>query len=695
MAVVLLRSLVRIRSIRSLSPNISASARRRCARVALLALLASGCSAYDPTLLSWHFSGVPSGDGGSADADGSLDAAAGEVDSGSADAASPDSGSEPEPDAAPEVDAGDWCGDRQSAVDNCGSCGHACEVSRGVAACVDGACAIAACDTGYGNCDKDETVCETSIRELSDCGGCGLPCRDLPHAVPTCATGQCAIASCEAGYADCDQQPGNGCETSLGTLSDCGACDAVCSKASCSGGICTAVSCASGFGDCDGDQVSCEANLASDANHCGNCGAKCQFNAGVTPHATISCTDAHCGIQCASGYIDCNADYRDGCEQAYVDTDSDGVADCMETCDSDPLKRDPGICGCGTPDTDTDRDGTVDCKDGCPLDATAAGNCLGYAPTNFDPKGVNWNNQPAGNLSCGTTTIDTNDPDGSGPLVATLSNWCGTAPAPFAQNQSGGSQAVVIPLKGFTLASGNAIKVIGPRPVILAVRGDATIAGTIDASASGTTPGAGGNYACGSAQGGNGSGETKRFGGASGGGGGGFGSAGGRAGTADTDGSSSNGGVAGVARGNTNLVPLLGGCAGGQAGDCSTAGAAGGGAVQITASGALSISGVIRANGGSGATPCGSSDEGGGTGGGSGGAILLEGKTVAASGATLQANGGSGGRNGQYAGVYSCGNSSGGSGSTDASTSGGNGTSCQGGSSGGGGGFGRIRTLTH
>jgi hypothetical protein len=685
---VVTRSLARIDLLSSRASNLSPTGRRAHSLrwIALLALTLPACSAYDPRLLIWHFNAPLPGDGGSAQPDASA------PDSGDAE---PSDGGviEAGPDA--DVDAGEQCGDTLTDVENCGSCDHICQVSHGVPGCVEGSCVIASCESGFSNCDEDQATCETSILDLSDCGGCGIPCRDLPHAVPTCGSGQCAIASCEAGYADCDQEPKNGCEVSLGTLTDCGVCGAACSKASCSGGVCTAVTCQTGFGDCDGDQVTCEANLSTDPVNCGNCGSKCQFNAGVTPHATISCAAARCGIQCASGFIDCNADFRDGCEAAYSDADSDGVADCMETCDNDPLKRDPGICGCGTPDTDTDIDGTVDCNDGCPLDPTQAGACLGYAPANFDPKGVNWNVQPVGNLTCGTTTIDTTDPDGSGPLVATISNWCGTAPTPFAQSQNGGPQVVVIPLKGMTLVSGNTIRVVGPRPIIFGVSGAASIAGTIDASASGTTPGAGGNYACGSAQGGNGSGETKRFGGASGGGGGGFGTAGGKAGTADTDGSDTAGGSAGATRGGSSLAPLLGGCAGGQAGDCSSAGAAGGGAVQISASGTLTISGTIRANGGSGATPCGSNDEGGGTGGGSGGGIFLEGKAVSTGGSTIQANGGSGGHNGQYAGVYNCGDSNGGSGSTSSSSAGGGGVSCQGGSSGGGGGYGRVRTLTH
>jgi len=367
-----------------------------------------------------------------------------------------------------------------------------------------------------------------------------------------------------------------------------------------------------------------------------------------------------------------------GCGMADTDTDSDGFADCVESCDSDPNKQVAGQCGCGMADTDTDGDGTANCNDGCPSDPTQSTACLGFAPTNFNPGPINWSAQPSSTLNCGTITVNTTDPDGSGPLVATLTNWCGTVPIPVAQTQSGGPDVVILPLRGLNLAAGNTLRLIGARPLILAVDGDVTIAGTVDANASGTTAGAGGNWSCGASQGGNGSGNSSL--GAGGGAGGGFGTSGGNGG----DGGSGNNGSAGATRGNANLAPLFGGCAGGAGGGCSAAGAAGGGALQITASGTLTATGTLRANGGTGQGGCGS--EGGGCGGGSGGAIFLEASTLSTGGATLQVNGGNGGSG--------AGGPGGASGSTSASSSGGNGgnDSLDGGA-GGGGGYGRIRTL--
>lgn len=50
------------------------------------------------------------------------------------------------------------------------------------------------------------------------------------------------------------------------------------------------------------------------------------------------------------------------------DTDADGAYDFQETCDVDPGKSSPGVCGCGTPDVDSDGDASMDCVDACPAD---------------------------------------------------------------------------------------------------------------------------------------------------------------------------------------------------------------------------------------------------------------------------------------------------------------------------------------
>jgi hypothetical protein len=58
-----------------------------------------------------------------------------------------------------------------------------------------------------------------------------------------------------------------------------------------------------------------------------------------------------------------------GCGAPDTDSDYDGLVDCLDNCPNDRHKIDPGVCGCGAPDTDTDTDGFADCIDNCDIDA--------------------------------------------------------------------------------------------------------------------------------------------------------------------------------------------------------------------------------------------------------------------------------------------------------------------------------------
>ena len=41
-----------------------------------------------------------------------------------------------------------------------------------------------------------------------------------------------------------------------------------------------------------------------------------------------------------------------------------------DQCPTDPLKTEPGVCGCGVSDDDTDLDTVLDCNDSCPSEPT-------------------------------------------------------------------------------------------------------------------------------------------------------------------------------------------------------------------------------------------------------------------------------------------------------------------------------------
>ena len=141
---------------------------------------------------------------------------------------------------------------------HCGSCGMVCATrAHSTPTCASGSCDFM-CDPGWEDCNGlPGDGCETSLTTVMNCGGCGMTCT-IPSGSGTCSTGSCAIASCDTGFADCDMGVGNGCETDIRTPSDCGGCGMVCNLPNtathtCAGSVCSVSMCDPGFMDCDGD----------------------------------------------------------------------------------------------------------------------------------------------------------------------------------------------------------------------------------------------------------------------------------------------------------------------------------------------------------------------------------------------------------------------------------------------------------
>ncbi|MFT3770587.1 MAG: MopE-related protein [Minicystis sp.] len=140
--------------------------------------------------------------------------------------------------------AANGCETPVTTVQNCGACGNACSFPNATPACVNGGCAIAACNTGYGDCDNDpQNGCERLLTTATDCGGCGVACA-LPNAGASCTTGTCTLTACNAGFFDCDGNPQNGCEAlPCGNGGHC-ATSAQCGSGVCQNGFCASASCA-------------------------------------------------------------------------------------------------------------------------------------------------------------------------------------------------------------------------------------------------------------------------------------------------------------------------------------------------------------------------------------------------------------------------------------------------------------------
>ncbi|MFO0563478.1 MAG: hypothetical protein U0269_35975 [Polyangiales bacterium] len=271
------------------------------------------------------------------------------------------------------------CVDLQSDTSNCGTCGTACSIANATAACAMGACGIASCNAGFGNCDGNAmNGCETNTNtSLSHCGGCGMGCAPA-NATGACTAGACGIASCNAGFANCDGNPANGCEVDTNTsLSHCGGCGMVCAPANatgvCTAGGCGIASCNAGFADCDGNPANgCEVDTRTNAANCGMCGTVCS-----TPNGTASCAMGVCGVaSCNMGFADCDMSAANGCE---VNTQS-SAANCGACGNVCSVANGTPACTAGMCAVASCSMGFADCNgsvaDGCEVNTSnSASNC--------------------------------------------------------------------------------------------------------------------------------------------------------------------------------------------------------------------------------------------------------------------------------------------------------------------------------
>ncbi|MEM7677212.1 MAG: hypothetical protein AAF449_14515 [Myxococcota bacterium] len=298
----------------------------------------------------------------------------------------------------------------------------------------------------------------------------------------------------------------------------------------------------------------------------------------------------------------------------------------------DSGEPDAGLSDGGAPDAQVPDSGIPD--SGIP-DAAIS---IGYEPSNVRLQGLLW--APSLLLPDGECILDTDTPRWSG-------LGCASTPPIIIRTQrhGRGPEVAVVAVQSLTIQTTATLSVRGRRPAVLIVERDAQIAGTIRAFK--PTFGSAPEPLCDSEQwaGGRGLGPLR-----SGGGGGGLGSAGGRGG---------GDGPAGRAVAMPTPEPLLTGCRGGSGYEpsdvcqrvtsfpCLTEGGQGGGGVQLSCGGNVTFApdSVVVANGGAGEGGVhGENILSGGSGGGSGGMILVEADQIsAATGAKILAIGGGGG----------------------------------------------------
>jgi hypothetical protein len=125
---------------------------------------------------------------------------------------------------------GQFCADLSNDNHNCGACSNVC---GDLTQCVSGQCVCGATTCG--------TACVDLQTDVNHCGGCDTPCTQPPSSdneIELCSAGHCT-EQCIAPFADCDNNPTNGCETNLQTSpTSCGVCSRTCNGGTCMSGLC-------------------------------------------------------------------------------------------------------------------------------------------------------------------------------------------------------------------------------------------------------------------------------------------------------------------------------------------------------------------------------------------------------------------------------------------------------------------------
>lgn len=180
----------------------------------------------------------------------------------------PDDDGQAPPDASPADAAAEPCGDLETDTNNCGACGRRCTFPNATPSCVRGLCGIAACARGFADCNRrNDDGCEQDTNEGANCGVCNNRCPAGSRCVGGLCEGACPVpmtpggawcfdrcqdlnitgdhcgscgnrcpagtvcgngACCRPGFADCNRNPADGCETDVNTAENCGQCGNPC-----------------------------------------------------------------------------------------------------------------------------------------------------------------------------------------------------------------------------------------------------------------------------------------------------------------------------------------------------------------------------------------------------------------------------------------------------------------------------------
>lgn len=212
---------------------------------------------------------------------------------------------------------------------------------------------VSVCKGAYASCDPRVEGCPIDLNtDVQNCDRCGRICV-VAHGTAACHEGQCRIARCDEGFANCnwntaDRGYSDGCETDqLNDKAHCGKCDNNCDKAdptrrtkyTCRNGTCEQSACENGWGDCFPEKVGCETDLNVTVEHCG----QCRFNCRALPNVnvdTVTCQRGRCVIAagdggCKAGHGNCDGRASNGCEVELL-RDVNHCGKCNNKCAAGP-----------------------------------------------------------------------------------------------------------------------------------------------------------------------------------------------------------------------------------------------------------------------------------------------------------------------------------------------------------------------
>ena len=269
---------------------------------------------------------------------------------------------------------------------NCGVCSRSCRADE---VCRAGSC-VALADATVAPADASDVsdtpdVC-TSTADPSNC--CGVDCPLRINGIRLCSAGHCAF-SCISGFANCDGDAANGCESAPATdPMNCGVCGNRCVSGRCVGGRCLSpceggcpagmacVDAGTACAPCDAPNTVCSntcVNTATDNRNCGACGRVCAtVGGGTSAAATTACMAGRCVVTACTlaseGYADCDGDGANGCESNLNTRANCGA--CGRACTGDLSCLAGHVCACSNLATNM-------CGDRCirPNDPANCGRC--------------------------------------------------------------------------------------------------------------------------------------------------------------------------------------------------------------------------------------------------------------------------------------------------------------------------------